>query len=160
MILNCWHSWTCLGCAIVSYLDSLMTFDPEKLQSAPLSQRPRFQKMHSFFLPLPLGDWVLDGKRPLLLSRLGLVDRGLLDGTSCLYVQLSFVHPPLFHFTQHPLRMKPTLPSTAGAEGLAVPERFRATLSQFVSRRSRSRCLRTAETRKSYFLFSVPASAR
>ena len=72
----------------------------EKLHLSPRSHLPLFQKMHSFFLPLPLGDWVLDGERPLLESLLGLVDGVLLDGTSRLNVQFSSVHPPLFHFTQ------------------------------------------------------------
>ena len=71
----------------------------EKLHLSPRSQRPLFQKMHSFFLPLPLGDWVLDGDRPRLESLLGLVDGVLLDGTSCLNVQFSLVQPPLFHLT-------------------------------------------------------------
>jgi hypothetical protein len=31
---------------------------------------------------------------------LGLVEGVLLDGTSCLNVQFSLVHPPLFHLTQ------------------------------------------------------------
>ena len=61
---------------------------------------PLCEKLHLFFLPLPLGDWVLDGERPLLESLLGLVDGVLLDGTSRLNVQFSSVHPPLFHFTQ------------------------------------------------------------
>ena len=46
----------------------------ENLHSAPLSQHPLFQKAHSF-LPLPLGEWALDGERPRLLSLLGLVER-------------------------------------------------------------------------------------
>ena len=80
----------------------------------------------------------------------GLVERSLLRGTSCLHRQFSVEQPPLFH---------QPFPRTAGVEALAAPDRFRATLSRLVSRRSRSRCLRTADTRKSYFLFSVPSSA-
>ena len=41
----------------------------ENLHLAPLSHRPCFQKIHSF-LPFPLGDCVLDGERPRLLSLL------------------------------------------------------------------------------------------
>ena len=71
----------------------------ENLHLAPLSHRPRFQKIHSF-LPFPLGDCVLDGERPRLLSLLGFVERSLLEGTSCLYGQFSVEQPPLFHLTQ------------------------------------------------------------
>ena len=72
----------------------------EKLHLSPRSYLPLFQKMHSFFLPFPLGDWVLDGDRPRLESLFGFVEGVLLEGTSCLNVQFSLVHPPLFHFTQ------------------------------------------------------------
>ena len=72
----------------------------EKLHLSPRSHLPLFQKMHSFFLPFPLGDWVLDGDRPRLESLFGFVEGVLLEGASCLNVQFSLVHPPLFHFTQ------------------------------------------------------------
>ena len=70
----------------------------ENLHLAPLSHRPHFQKIHSF-LPFPLGDCVLDGERPRLLSLLGFVERSLLEGTSCLHGQFSIEQPKLFHLT-------------------------------------------------------------
>lgn len=58
-------------------------------------------------LPFPFGLGELERlvKRPRVLLCLRPLSLGF--GVSCLEVQLSLLHPPLFHATQYPLGMKP-----------------------------------------------------